>query len=226
MLVPRRRVGRIMGAGRGEVQEQRSLRVPNERRGVPGQHVRRVVVRIVSVGPDPSIDREVVVVVLAVLLGQRHPPVPAVRDVVVVSVPPVLVQVLADERGLIPAGLEPGGDGGPVVERVKAAIRRGVRVDARGVRVLAGQDGGPAGAAQRVRHERIGERDAVGSQPRLDLRHRPQRVPPLVVGQYPANPRKPRSIASRLERSGYGEGRSRALSHRVSSVRDRTPSFR
>ena len=145
---------------------------------------------------------------------ERDPPVPAGRHAASIG-----VQVLPEEAGVVPARLEPGCDRRVLVaallEFERAAVRRVVVVDLGRVGVVAGEDAGAAGAAQRVRDERVGKRHAVLDQERLHVRHRPQRVPALVVGQdhdhvrargrRDLEPWRGGPPASRLE-PGHGQG--------------------
>src|SRR5919109_4769539 len=97
--------------------------------------------------PDRSavVHRVVVVVAVRVLL-EREPSIPTRRDVR----SPVLVQVLADQPRAIAGVVEPRGERRRVMELLESAIGEEIRVHAGGVRVLAGEDAGPAGTAQGV----------------------------------------------------------------------------
>ena len=91
-----RRVGREPG-------EERLLRGADEARGVPGQDVRRVVGGRTTVVHHRPVDRDVVAEVVAVPAGDEgHPSVPARRDVPGVLLF-VVVEVLAEQPGPVPA---------------------------------------------------------------------------------------------------------------------------
>ena len=82
----------------------------------------------------------------------------------------VLVEVLADEPGVVAGLLEPhveralgvavGVEGGPAAERFDVALVGRVGADAGLVRVLAGEEARPRHAAQRVDDERVRSSDA------------------------------------------------------------------
>src|SRR5205823_7787064 len=84
----------------------------------------------------------------------------------------IAVEVLAEQRGVVAPGPEPGGDRRPVAELLEAAVWIRVAPHSRLAGVLAGQDGGAAGTAQGIGDEAVGERHAVSDQVGLELRHR------------------------------------------------------
>ena len=129
---------------------------------------------------DRSVDRELVVVVAR--MHERDPSVPARWDVARQGGALVGVDVLAEQARPVAGVVQPRGEGRSVSERGERAERRGLPVDPGRVRVVARQDAGPARTAQRVRHERVGERDAAIHQFSSHDRHRAEGVPPLVIG--------------------------------------------
>ncbi|GBC87718.1 hypothetical protein HRbin12_01735 [bacterium HR12] len=179
-LVPRRRDRRTVGRRWGEVEEQRPRGLAHERRRRPGEHGRRVVLRRLAVPAHGPVDRERVPVVLRV--DEGHPPVPPGRHVP--GEPGVLVpvEVLAEQPRRVPGVVEPGREGRVVPEPLEPTVGRDLAVDARGVRVAAGEDRGPARAADRVDDEGVGEARAAPDELALHGRHGPERVGALVVG--------------------------------------------
>src|SRR4051812_22749876 len=89
------------------------------------------------------------------------PAVPARRDAQV----GVVVQVLAEQAGLVPGVVQPGGDGAvlqPLVsELLPPAQGEGVAVDTGVVGVLAAQEGRPRRAAQGEGRDHVGKLDAL-----------------------------------------------------------------
>ena len=163
---------------------------------------------------DPRVTRvpiqaEAVVVIppaADVCRRERHPPAPAGRDVGRAGFV-VGVEVLPDQRRLIPAALEPGRDRRSVVEHDERAVRPFVVVDPRGVRVRALQDRGSARTAERIDDERVREVHAVSHQHRLHVRHHRQGVPALVVGQDQHDVRASRRRRRRRRRDGEPDPR-------------------
>src|SRR4029453_155410 len=153
-------------------------------------HVARVIRRRVAEVGDDAVVVHVVVVILDLHLPE--PLVPTGGDVGRQAA--VAVEVLADEAGAISRRVQPGGDGGAVVEDLRAAVRRLVGVYARAVRILAGQDAGAARATQRGGHVTVGEGHARVAQlarhprhhrsgPVGGLMHRIDGIPALIVRQ-------------------------------------------
>ena len=97
------------------------------------------------------------------------------------------VQPLAGEGGVIARGIEPGGEVAlGVLERlVGAAAASGVALGPVVVGVLAGEEGRPRRAAERVGGERVLERHARRRRAdRWTRRQRPHRLRALVVGHH------------------------------------------
>ncbi len=180
-----RRLRRAVRSGRREEEEERAARrrrAPDEVGCEPGEHVGRVVLRRVAEVREPPVQVERVAEVPPAV-GERAPLVPAGRD----RRSDVAVQVLADERRAVARGVEGDCDraalGAESREGVPAAERRPVAPHACPVRVAPGQERRSAWAAERVRHERVRERDAVGGQPLLNDAHAVGAVCALVVGE-------------------------------------------
>ena len=173
----------VVRRGRRELGEHRLVlgrRQDEPLRGV-AQHRGRVVGRrILPVELGLAVHREPVRVVARVHEGD--PSIPPRRDVPAQRIALIGVDVLAEQAGAIASVVHPRGQRRGIVERGERAVRRGLPVDARGVRVVAREDARPARTTQRVRHERMGERDAAAHQFLLHHRHRVERVPALVVG--------------------------------------------
>src|SRR5919198_1706638 len=114
--------------------------------GVLREHVGGVVVGSASEPFDHSlvVDRVVREVLELWVVLECEPPIPSRWD----ACPVVAVQVLPEKGRSISGGLQPGCDRRRFVlpERTRTAVRRVVRVDARRVRVLAGQDARPGRA--------------------------------------------------------------------------------
>ena len=195
-LVRLRHLGGRVGRVRRVVEEERlaARRVGDEVRRLLAQHVGGVLIDPVAVelgrapvGRVAHRQRVVVVPLRAGLVGaerQRGPVVPARRHVRDVR-HGVLVEVLAEQPGVVAAVVQPGRQRGALfgLERGEATVRRPVRVHVGAVRVLPGQDRRPAGAARGVDHEGVGEVDALIDQVALDGGHVDHLVPALVVGQ-------------------------------------------
>ena len=98
----------------------------------------------------------------------------------------VAVRVLPDEGSRVPGAMQPRGDvvGLPAVlpEGPDAAARVVVPLHSRVVRVLAPQDRGPGGAAQRLGDVGVGEVHALTRHPLPDVGHGEHRIFGLVVG--------------------------------------------
>ena len=159
--------------------EHRSVGGADEVLGPSGEQIGRVILGRGAEALDGAVDGQRVPEVLGV--HERDPAVPSGRHVAGERVGLIRVQVLPEEAGAVPAGAECGRDRGRVIERLEATVREALPVHAGRVRILAGQDRRPARAAERARRERLGERDPSLDQRALDLRHRPERVPSLVV---------------------------------------------
>ena len=140
-------------------------------------------------------------------VDQAVPVVPAGRHQLRVA-PAVLVQVLADERGLIAGVLEP--DRQRVVlalEAVEAATGgEEVPLHPVVVRVLAGQERGPGGAADRVGGEGVGEGGA-GPLQAPEVGHQLGVAKGLVVGHDDEHVRAP--VLHGAGRRGCGDQRQR-----------------
>ncbi len=139
----------------------------------------------VEVGVGPAAER---VPGLPVVVGAGHPLRPARRHVVqrglrgavdrLLAVP---VEVLADQRGLVPRPLQHRGDGAPVAEGLETE-RLLVAVDVVVVGVLAGEEARSRRAAERVRREGVLEGQPPPLQQPLHVGHEAQVVPAHVVG--------------------------------------------
>ena len=161
----RRRRRRQMGGVRRVHDEERSARArADELVDAGGKHVGRVVAGLAAVLDDRAVDVERVVEEVR-HVGRREggPGIPARRY----EGPPVRVEVLAEEAGAVAGSAEPGGERRPVVEIHEPTVR----VDARRVRVETREDARPAGAAERIDRERVGEGDALADELGLDDRH-------------------------------------------------------
>jgi hypothetical protein len=88
----------------------------------------------------------------------------------VVAVDRVVVEVLADERGVVAGVLQPRGEVRPLVE-VLVAGRAEVLNDPGVMRVLAGEDRRARRAALRSGDERVREGHAVRAEQPLHVRH-------------------------------------------------------
>ena len=169
-----RRDRRQVRRDRGEVEEERVARLLDEPDGLVRQHVGRVVRRPVPVVLEVAVVVDRVVVVRLHRDAVHHlPVVPAGWDRVIDEPVRVGVDVLADERGLVAGVVHPDRE---VVRLVRGpeggvAVRPEVVGDAGVVRVLAGEDARPRRPAHRSRHVRVGERDAVVGEQRLDVLH-------------------------------------------------------
>ena len=164
----------------GELEEQRSGRVLHERDGLVRQHLRRVVVRTMSELAERPVDRQGVIHLRRA--HERHPPVPAGWDVAGHRRVLVTIEVLAEEPRSVAGIVQPRRERRAVVEPLEPAERRDLPVDEGRVRVVAGEDAGPARAAERVHDERVRERHAPSLQALGQDRHRPQGIEALIVG--------------------------------------------
>jgi hypothetical protein len=167
---------------RGEVEEERLLGRRHELARLACEHVGRVVGDSRPVVDEPSVLVERVVVVA--LLGyrvHRHPGRPAGRHVVV-AVDGVVVEVLADQGGVVTRIVQPDDKVRPLVE-MRIAVRPEILDHTGRVRVLAREQRGSRGAALRRRDKGVRERDPVRSEQPLHVRHPRVAVPALVVGQ-------------------------------------------
>ena len=149
-----------------------------------GEHVGRVVRRLVPVVDEVAVvvDR-VVVVLLHRDAVHDLPVVPARRDGVVDVGVGVGVEVLADERRLVAGVVHPDPE---VVRRVlegREAVRPEVLQESRVMRVLAGEDAGPRRPTEGRRHVRVGEGHPVVGEQLLDVLHDRRPVRALVVAQ-------------------------------------------
>ncbi len=167
-------------------QEQRLVGrgAPDHLRGPARQDVGQMVLGLVAVADQPA-----VLVQRVVEIGEPAadavPLVPAGLRRVDLRL--VAVQQLAQKGGAVAGGVQPGRDRRPVqlqrLELGEPARRQVVALDAVIVRVLAAQDGGARGAAERVGHEVVGEHDALVGDQRLGPLHDPVGGEILVVGQ-------------------------------------------
>jgi hypothetical protein len=172
---------RVRGGSR-EQQEERLLNSRYDPCRSRRQHVGRIVFRLVPEVQRRSVSADLVVVIcFSIHVGaarEREPLIPPRRDVRCVS---IAVQVLADQRGVVPDVVKPCCQSGGIVEGFEATMRRAVAKHARRVRVETGHDACPARAARGISNEGVRERHAPTDEPAPNVRHRPQRVPPLVV---------------------------------------------
>src|SRR5215211_400452 len=180
VLIPGRRGGRLVGGLRADPHEKGPV-CRKERRVGPGRAcyvvgglVRDHVGLVVGLGV--VVDHMAVLVegVAEVVARHRVPFVPPGRNVGLV----VAVEILPEEGRPVALLLDPGGHRRVLVaqeaELLEAAERRLVAQDLVVVGVLAAQDGGPAGTAQGVGHERVVEGRALVYEQRLYVGHVPQ----------------------------------------------------
>ena len=170
--------GPVRGLG-GEVHEQRPIGHSDQPHRFVGEDIGRVVRPSVAVSTHLSVDVQREVLVPG--LRECDPVVPTQRHLPLLPRELVVVQVLADENAGV-FEVQPGRDGGSVVEGTEAAFGTRVGVDAGGMRVLARQEARARRAAGGVHDEAVVEGDAVVDEVALDDRHRPERVRALVVG--------------------------------------------
>ena len=122
-----------------------------------------------------------VVVDLLVVGGRRVPLAPPIGH----QITRVAVQGLADHRGVVARVLEPDGQVVVLVqlqEALEPAVGWLVGAHAVVVHVLAGEEGGARGAAEREVDEAVFERSsAITADQRVDVVHHPHRLERLVV---------------------------------------------
>ncbi len=168
--------GGSVGSGGGHVREEGLVlwsRSPNEVGGLSGEDVGKEVPFLAAVGYFFAILVDAIVVEL-LPIQLAVPLVPARRDVgrVAAGVP---VEILAEEGSLVTLLLQADGDGVLLVplldELLKAPGRVVVAYHVVVVVVEAGEDGCPRGAAHRVAHEGLLEREALFGQQGADLGH-------------------------------------------------------
>jgi hypothetical protein len=163
---------------------------------------------------------ELVVVGEPVARGVEQRPARVAAVAVVVA-----VERLAEERGVVAGGGEVGADRGGRVEGLVAALGREVRAHAVVLGELAGHQLRAGRAAQRVRGERLGEGQALGTDQLVGLRQEDHLVEALVVGgeQDDVGPLVPGGLHRRLRGRAHAEGvlRGRRAAHRRGGQRQR-----
>ena len=195
----RGRRGRAVWVVGCHVEQQRLLgrRAPDHVGRLAGEHVGQMVV-----GPAAVVDQRAVlvegVVEVREFAADAIPFVPAGQRFVFPGF--ITVHQLADQGRVVPAGLQPGRNGGVAEpecrELLVAAGRQIVAFDPVVVRVLPAQDRCPRRAAERVADEIVVEHRALVLDQGLGLRHHPMRQQILVVGknEHDARPRDRRRI--------------------------------
>ena len=153
--------------------------------GLSGQYVLLVVSRVGAVADECAVlDQRVVVGGLVVRGGGCVPLRPAGWDYG--GVVAVAVQILADHGGVVARVLKPDGQVVAFVPACSktgiAAIRPAIGEDAVVVRVLAGEEGGPGGTAEREVDEAVAEPRPLVADHRVDVAHDPHRFDRLIVG--------------------------------------------
>ncbi len=201
---------RLVRVVRRQRDEEAVARGADEVRRLRRDHVVEEVRGLLAVAHEPTVGVEHVVVAGVRVTARRghSPAVPARRHVLRARRPlgrGVLVEVLAEQRGLDAGGLQPGrqavGVPALVAEGRPAATGRAqvgdhiVVVD-----VLAAQDGGPRRAAQRVGDGVVGEGHALVLEGR-EARHLLEQVPVEVVREDEDD------VLDVVQRAGLGRGR-------------------
>ena len=158
--------------------EQRTVAPPDERGRLAAEQVGRVGVGRRRQHAAVDVQSQVRV---ARAQG-RDPAVPAGRHVPAERRRLVRVEVLPEQPGRVAGVVQPGRERVAVVERGEPTVRRRHAVHAGRVRQPARQDRRARRAAERVRHDRSGEGHALVGEEPADVRHRPEGVGALVVG--------------------------------------------
>jgi hypothetical protein len=171
--------------GRDPEEERLTARraLADETHGLPRDHVRLVVARSLAVVAQAAVlvEREAEVVVGAGV-DAAVPVVPADRDLARVALA-VLVEVLADQGGVVARTLQPDRQRlALVAEGVVAPVREVVPRHSVVVRVLPGEERGPRRAAERVVHVAVRERRARAPDQLAHLGHDAHVGRALVVG--------------------------------------------